>query len=55
MSVVGMVGAMADAPSVVGDKDGGVDNVPHQVVQGAGVGEALMAAEYGGWTQIRTR
>lgn len=44
VAVVGVVGAVADAPAVVGHKDGGVRQVAHEVVQGLVVGEALVAA-----------
>lgn len=44
MAVVGMVRAVADAPAVVGDQDGGVGDVAHQVVERLVVGKALVAA-----------
>ena len=44
VAVVGVVGAVADAPAVVGHQDGGVGDVAHQVVDVAVVGEALVAA-----------
>lgn len=47
MAVVGVVGAVGDAPAVVGDQDGGVGDVAHQVVQLAVVAEALVAAAAG--------
>lgn len=44
MAVVGMMSAMRDAPSVVRDHDGGVDNVTHKVVQSLVVAERLVTA-----------
>ena len=43
VAVVGVVGAVGDAPSVVGHHDGGVDDVAHKVVQCLVGGEGLMA------------
>ena len=45
VAVVGVVGAVADAPAVVGHQDGRVHDVADEVVQGAVVGEALVAAK----------
>lgn len=49
---VGVVGAMGDAPAVVGHHDGGVRNVAHKVVQGLrqrqGAGDG-MVDEVGSW------
>ncbi len=42
--MVGMVGAVADSPAVVGHQDGAVHNVAHKVIQGPVVAEALVAA-----------
>jgi hypothetical protein len=44
MAVVGVVGAVADAPAVVGHQDGAVHDVAHQVVQRLVVAEALVPA-----------
>lgn len=49
VAVVGVVGAVRHAPPVVGHHDGGVDDVADKVVEGAVVGEGLVAAE-GGWS-----
>ena len=44
MAMVGVVSAVADAPSVVGHQDGGVSEVAHKVIQVLVVGEACVAA-----------
>ena len=44
MAVVGMVSAVADAPAMVGDQDGGVYNVANKVIEGPVVREALVSA-----------
>lgn len=44
VAVVGVVGAVADAPAVVGHQDGAVHDVAHQVVQRLVVAEALVPA-----------
>ncbi len=46
MTVVGMVGAVADTPAMVRHEDGAVHNVSHEVVQRPIVAEALVAAAH---------
>jgi hypothetical protein len=44
VAVVGVVSAVRDAPSVVGDHDGGVDDVADEIVQSLVVTETLVTA-----------
>ena len=44
VAVVGVVGAVGDAPAVVGHQDRRVHDVAHKVVQALGVGKRLVAA-----------
>ena len=44
MTVVGVMGPVRYSPSVVGYKNGGVDDVANKVVEGSVVGERLVPA-----------
>jgi hypothetical protein len=44
MPMIGMVGSVTNAPCMIGDQDGTVGDVPHEVIEIPAVAERLMAA-----------